>query len=162
MVDVGAKAVTARVAVAMSRVRLASEAYAAVLANTAAKGDVVAVAEIAGIQASKRTADLIPLCHSLALSSAHVRVTADPVEPDTLLVLACARTVGQTGVEMEALTAAAVAALTVYDMTKAMSKGSVIGDTQLLVKTGGRSGTYRAAVDPALLAAVPAEWDTGN
>ena len=158
MVDVGAKATSSRLAVAMSRVTLSAAAFEAVQKNALAKGDVLTVAKVAGIQAAKRCADLIPLCHSLALSSAQVHIVPDPLQPNTLLLLACARTAGQTGVEMEALTAASVASLTVYDMTKAMSKASVIADTRLLLKLGGKSGRFEAEVDAGVLAAVPREW----
>jgi len=158
MVDVGGKAATRRLAIAMSRITLSAAAFAATCDNALAKGDVLTVAKIAGIQAAKRCAELIPLCHTLSLSSAQVHIAPDASRPHTFLLLACARTAGQTGVEMEALTAASVASLTVYDMTKALSKASVIGDTRLLLKLGGKSGRFEADVEPEVLAAVPADW----
>ena len=140
MVDVGEKPVTARVATAQARVRMGAEALAA-LAEGAAKGDVLAAARIAGIQAAKRTGELIPLCHPLPLDG----VTVD-LAPDAhgVRVEATVRCTGRTGVEMEALTAATVAALTVYDMLKAVDRGMVIEDVRLLAKSGGRSGTWRS------------------
>jgi cyclic pyranopterin phosphate synthase len=135
MVDVGAKDVTERRAVARAVVRMAPETAAALARGDAPKGDVIGTARIAGIQAAKRTAELIPLCHPLSLSSVDVRaeLTDDGVEIETE-----ARTTGQTGVEMEALTAAAVAALTVYDMVKGIERGVEITEVVLLEKSGGR------------------------
>ncbi len=141
MVDVSAKAVTAREAVATGTITMGAEASAAIHDGRVAKGDVLAVARIAGIQAAKRTSDLIPLCHPLGLSS--VVVDFERIE-NGLRATATARTSGQTGVEMEAMTAAAVALLTVYDMAKAIDKAMVIGEIRLLSKSGGKSGDWRA------------------
>jgi len=135
MVDVGDKQVTDRRAVARAVVRMSHETAAAVARGDAPKGDVVSTARIAGIQAAKRTAELIPLCHPLPLSFVDVRIQVldDRVEIETE-----ARTSGQTGVEMEALTAASVAALTVYDMVKGIERGVEIAEVTLLEKSGGR------------------------
>ena len=143
MVDVGGKAVSERRAVARAEVRMSPETARAVEAGDAPKGDVVSTARIAGIQAAKRTAELIPLCHPLALSFADVAVH---VEPDAGVVAleAEARTSAQTGVEMEAMTACAVAALTVYDMVKGLERGVEIGPLALVEKTGGREPWRRA------------------
>ena len=138
MVDVSHKADTKRTARAHAFVRMSPEVLAALPNNP--KGDPLAVARIAGIQAAKRTAELIPLCHSLPLSHADVAIMP---EPDGLRVIASAATTAQTGVEMEALTAASVAALTIYDMTKALDKRIEIQDVYLLEKTGGKSGDFR-------------------
>jgi len=138
MVDVSHKAETKRTARAHAFVRMSPEVLAALPSNP--KGDPLAVARIAGIQAAKRTAELIPLCHSLPLSHADVAIMP---EPDGLRVIASVVTTAQTGVEMEALTAAAVAALTIYDMTKALDKRVEIQDVYLLEKTGGKSGDFR-------------------
>jgi cyclic pyranopterin phosphate synthase len=140
MVDVSGKAETAREAVARGRVRLAPETLAMVTAGRVGKGDVIGIAEIAGIMGAKRTAELIPLCHPLALSSVTVRVTV--AEPG-LVVEAIARTTGPTGVEMEALTAVSVACLTIYDMLKAAERGMVIEAIELVAKSGGKSGEWR-------------------
>ena len=141
MVDVSAKAVTAREAVATGHIAMSAEAAAAIAQGLVKKGDVLAVARVAGIMAAKRTADLIPLCHPIALTS----VTIDfGLEPQQVTVTATARTAGQTGVEMEALTAASTALLTIYDMAKAIDKAMVIGGVRLLSKTGGKSGDWRA------------------
>ena len=142
MVDVGAKPPTARTATARAVVRMAPETAARVAAGDAPKGDVVAVARIAAIQAAKRTDELIPLCHSLALSQLDPDVEVD-AEAGTVTVTATARTTDRTGVEMEALTACAVGALTVYDMVKGIEKGVVVERVELLEKTGGRSGDWR-------------------
>jgi cyclic pyranopterin monophosphate synthase len=135
MVDVGAKPVTERRAVARATVRMSPDTAAAVARGDAPKGDVVGTARIAGIQAAKRTAELVPLCHPLPLS--FVDVTAELGEHEVVLT-AEARTSGQTGVEMEAMTAAAVAALTVYDMVKGLERGVEIAEVVLLEKSGGR------------------------
>jgi cyclic pyranopterin phosphate synthase len=135
MVDVGAKAVTDRRAVAGAVVRVAAATAEAIRAGDAPKGDVVGTARIAGIQAAKRTAELVPLCHPLPLSFVDVRIT---VADDREEIEAEARTSAQTGVEMEALTAASVAALTVYDMVKGIERGVVIESVRLLEKTGGK------------------------
>lgn len=139
MVDVSEKAVTAREALAEGFVRMDAATLALALSGDAKKGDVRATAEIAGIMAAKKTSDLIPLCHPLALSKVEVRV-----EPGDrgLSVTARVRTTGQTGVEMEALTAVSVACLTVYDMLKAADKAMTIENVRLLTKTGGKSGDW--------------------
>jgi cyclic pyranopterin phosphate synthase len=139
MVDVSDKAVTAREALAEGFVRMDAATLALALSGDAKKGDVRATAEIAGIMAAKKTADLIPLCHPLALSKVEVRV--EPGQ-DGLSVTARVRTTGQTGVEMEALTAVSVACLTVYDMLKAADKAMTIENVRLLTKTGGKSGDW--------------------
>jgi len=142
MVDVGAKPATSRSATARAVVRMAPETAARVAAGDAPKGDVVAVARIAAIQAAKRTDELIPLCHSLALSSLDPEVEVDAAA-GTVTVTATARTTDRTGVEMEARTAAAIGALTVYDMVKGIEKGVVVERVELVEKTGGRSGDWR-------------------
>jgi cyclic pyranopterin phosphate synthase len=144
MVDVSGKDVTEREALAEAVVVLSPEAFAAVREGNAPKGDVLASARIAGIMAAKKTAELIPLCHPLSLSKADVDF--DWLDDRTAIrVTALAKTSGQTGVEMEALTAATVAALTIYDMVKAIDKGTVIEGIRLVRKSGGRSGDYKAA-----------------
>jgi cyclic pyranopterin phosphate synthase len=142
MVDVGDKPATERRAVARAVLRVQPETAARVQAGDMPKGDVVAVARIAGIQAAKRTAELIPLCHPLPLSFVDVEVSVD-ASTGAIELRAEARTTGPTGVEMEALTAATVAALTVYDMVKAVERGAEITDVALLEKSGGRSGEWR-------------------
>jgi cyclic pyranopterin monophosphate synthase len=144
MVDVSGKAPTARVAVAEGHVVMAPETLAHVTAGTAKKGDVLGVARLAGIMAAKKTSDLIPLCHPLALSKVALDLIADPDLPG-VRITATVATTGPTGVEMEALTAVSVAALTVYDMLKAVEKGMTIGAIRLTRKEGGKSGTYEAA-----------------
>ena len=144
MVDVSGKPDTARTAEARGRVRMRPETLALALSGGGAKGDVRAVAEIAGVMAAKRTADLIPMCHPLALSSVKVEVTA-LADGSGLCVSARVRTTGPTGVEMEALTAVSVACLTLYDMLKAAEKGMVIEDVRLITKTGGKSGDWAAS-----------------
>src|ERR671918_1484027 len=140
MVDVGDKQVSDRRAVARAVVRMSAETLDAVRRGDAPKGDVVGTARIAGIQAAKRTAELVPLCHPLPLSYVDVAVELD----DTTVVLTAeARTSAQTGVEMEAMTAAAVAALTVYDMVKGLERGVTIGPVELLEKTGGKQDWRR-------------------
>ena len=146
MVDVGEKPATERRAVARAVVRVSSQTARAVLVGNAPKGDVLGVARIAGIQAAKRTAELIPLCHPLPLSFVGVEGSID-ADAGTITLTAEARTTGPTGVEMEAMTAASVAALTVYDMVKGMERGAEIAEVVLLEKSGGRSGHWtRAAV----------------
>jgi cyclic pyranopterin phosphate synthase len=144
MVDVSGKAVTTRSATAIGEVQMRAETLAAILGGNAAKGDVIATARIAGIMAAKRTSDLIPLCHPLAIA----KVTLD-IEPDKALpglrIAATVKVEGKTGVEMEALTAASVACLTIYDMAKAIEKGMVISGIRLIEKTGGKSGAWHAA-----------------
>jgi cyclic pyranopterin monophosphate synthase len=142
MVDVGAKAVTDRRAVAEGSVRMTPETAAAVASGNAPKGDVVSTARIAGIQAAKRTSELIPLCHPLALSFVDVAIEVDATA-GLVSIRAEARTSGQTGVEMEALTACSVAALTVYDMVKGLERGVEIADVRLVEKSGGKSGDWR-------------------
>jgi cyclic pyranopterin phosphate synthase len=143
MVDVSAKAVTARTAIAEGFVSMLPETLALVTTGEAKKGDVLAAARIAGIMAAKRTHELIPLCHPLAITKATIdfEMRADPCG---IAVTAEVKVTGQTGVEMEALTAVSVACLTIYDMLKAADRGMVIGPVQLVEKTGGRSGTWRA------------------
>jgi cyclic pyranopterin phosphate synthase len=140
MVDVSEKAVTRREAVASACVVMQPATLALVVAGKAAKGDVLAVARVAGILAAKRTAELIPLCHPLPLESVKIELTPEP--PDRLRVVARAVVVARTGVEMEALTAASVAALTLYDMCKAVDRAMVITDVRLEEKSGGRSGHF--------------------
>jgi cyclic pyranopterin phosphate synthase len=140
MVDVGGKAVTDRRAVARAEVRMSPETADAVLRGDAPKGDVLGTARLAGIQAAKRTAELIPLCHPLALS--FVDVSAE-VGEDRVTLVAEARTSAQTGVEMEAMTAAAVAALTIYDMVKGLERGVSVESVELLEKTGGKQNWRR-------------------
>ena len=142
MVDVSAKAETVREAVATGRIDMSAQAAAAIAQGLVKKGDVLAVARVAGIMAAKKTADLIPLCHPLALSS----VTVDfDLDEGGVTARATARLTGQTGVEMEALTAVSVALLTVYDMAKALDKAMTIGGIRLLSKRGGKSGDWQAA-----------------
>lgn len=142
MVDVGDKPATSRTATAEARVRMRPETLSMILDGTHAKGDVFAVARIAGIQAAKRTWELIPLCHPLALTSVKVDLAAEG--DHHVSITATCRVSGQTGVEMEALTAASVAALTLYDMCKAVDKGMVIEHVRLLYKEGGKSGVWQA------------------
>lgn len=143
MVDVGGKEATARTAVAEGRIRTSAETAAAIAAGQVAKGDVLVVAQLAGIMAAKRTADLIPLCHPLPLTSVDVELRVDAALPG-VRATATARVDGKTGVEMEALTAVSCALLTVYDMCKARDRGMVIEGIRLLRKEGGRSGTWTA------------------
>jgi cyclic pyranopterin phosphate synthase len=146
MVDVGDKPAADRRAVARAVVRVSRATADAVVAGDAPKGDVLGVARIAGIQAAKRTAELIPLCHPLGLSFVGVEASVD-ADAGLITLVAEARTTGQTGVEMEAMTAASVAALTVYDMVKGLERGAEIAEVVLLEKSGGRSGHWiRAAV----------------
>jgi len=140
MVDVGAKPVTQREAVAECRVRMSAETVALVGGANLAKGDALGVARVAGIMAAKRTSDLIPLCHPLPITSVDVDFE---LETDAVRIIATARVTGQTGVEMEALTAAAVAGLTVIDMVKGVEKGVELEGVRLLSKTGGKSGPWR-------------------
>ncbi|MDG1079935.1 MAG: cyclic pyranopterin monophosphate synthase MoaC [Porticoccaceae bacterium] len=141
MVDVSAKADTERTAIAQSRVELTPAIVSAITDNSLPKGDLFATVRIAGIQAAKKCSDLIPLCHPLPLS----KITVDiELQANSLVISALCKTTGKTGVEMEALTAASVAALTVYDMCKGLDKGMIIGETKLLEKTGGKSGDWTA------------------
>jgi cyclic pyranopterin monophosphate synthase len=141
MVDVSAKPDTSRMATATGTIRMSQEAFDAVRANSVRKGDVLGVARVAGIMAAKRTSELIPLCHPLPLHDVGVTFAPDPALPG-FRVEAVARTIGKTGVEMEALTAASVALLTVYDMAKALDRTMVIYDISLARKVGGSGGDY--------------------
>lgn len=143
MVDVGAKDVTRREATAEGTVTMARETLDTILAGDAKKGDVIGVARIAGIMAAKKTSDLVPLCHPLALNAVEVTIEPDAGLPG-LRVTGTARVTGKTGVEMEALTAVTVACLTIYDMAKAIDRGMVIGGVRLLAKSGGASGEWSA------------------
>jgi cyclic pyranopterin phosphate synthase len=144
MVDVAGKAATRRVAVAGGRIAMLPATLALVRAGSAAKGDVLGVARIAGIQGAKKTSELVPLCHPLALTRVAVDFTLDETA-SAVLCTATAETIGPTGVEMEALTAVQVALLTIYDMCKAVDRGMTIGDVRLLEKRGGKSGDWTAA-----------------
>ncbi|MEM7021286.1 MAG: cyclic pyranopterin monophosphate synthase MoaC [Pseudomonadota bacterium] len=144
MVDVGAKEVTERVATAAGRVLMTSETLALIEQGRVAKGDVLTVAQLAGIMGAKRTPDLIPLCHPLSLSAVQVELVCAP-DPPSIEIKATCRLRGRTGVEMEALTAVSVAALTVYDMCKAVDRAMQITDIRLVHKSGGKSGTFTAA-----------------
>lgn len=143
MVDVSDKAATAREAVAVGEVVMAEETLALIRSGNAKKGDVLGIARIAGIMAAKRTHELIPLCHPLMLAKVELEVEPDDALPG-LRVTARVKTTGQTGVEMEALTAVSVACLTIYDMAKAADRGMRIGGIRLMEKAGGRSGHWRA------------------
>jgi cyclic pyranopterin monophosphate synthase len=143
MVDVSDKAVTSRVARAESYIKMAPETLEIITEGRAKKGDVLGVARLAGIMAAKRTADLIPLCHPLPITKVSVDLTTDATLPG-IRISATVKTTGQTGVEMEALTAASVTALTVYDMAKAVDKAMEIGGTRVTLKDGGKSGRYEA------------------
>lgn len=141
MVDVGDKSITTRMAVAQGEIRMLPATLAAIRDGNAPKGDVLAAARIAGIMAAKRTPDLIPLCHPLLLTKASVDFEIDEAQ-NRVIITATVRCQGQTGVEMEALTAVSVAALTIYDMAKALEKSMVIGAIRLLQKHGGKSGDW--------------------
>jgi cyclic pyranopterin phosphate synthase len=143
MVDVSAKSETVRSATAEALIRMSPAAHAAVVTGSGPKGEVLGTARVAGIQAAKRTPEAIPMCHPLALSSVEISFETDAV-PHAIRVLATVKCKGVTGVEMEALHACAVAALTVYDMVKALEKGIEIEHIRLLLKTGGKSGDWRA------------------
>ncbi|MBK9082984.1 MAG: cyclic pyranopterin monophosphate synthase MoaC [Rhizobiales bacterium] len=147
MVDVSDKAATSRVATAQGKVVMQAATLAAILAGDAKKGDVLGVARVAGIMAAKRTHELIPLCHPLNLTKVTVELVPDPALPG-VVVTATAKVTGQTGVEMEALTAVSVACLTVYDMAKAIDRGMVIESVRLLEKDGGKSGRWTADAAP--------------
>ena len=144
MVDVSEKPVTDRVAVAEGWVRMRPETLALVTAGTAKKGDVLGIARLAGIMGAKKTADLIPLCHPLAITKVTLDLTPDATLPG-VRITATVKTTGQTGVEMEALTAVSVAALTVHDMLKAAEKTIEIGGIRVVLKDGGKSGRFEAA-----------------
>jgi cyclic pyranopterin phosphate synthase len=150
IVDIADKAPTRRRAVARARLEATPETLAAIMGGTLKKGDALAVARIAGIMAAKKTAELIPLCHPIALTRVEVQISSDQISPDqispestSLLIVATAETTDRTGVEMEALTAASVAALTLYDMAKAMERGMRITGVELVEKSGGKSGDFR-------------------
>ena len=155
MVDVSAKPATHREAVAVGCIRMTPNALNAIHHNTIAKGDVLGVARIAGVMAAKRTAELVPLCHPVALSHVDISLTLDHSLPG-IRVEASAVTVAQTGVEMEAIIAVTIALVTIYDMAKSADRGMVISDVRLLRKSGGRSGDYSADADTA------ARSDNGN
>ncbi|WP_334129214.1 cyclic pyranopterin monophosphate synthase MoaC [Sneathiella sp.] len=144
MVDVGEKDITSREATASATIRMAPETLKLIRDGDAKKGDVLGVARLAGIMAAKKTADLIPLCHPLSLSKVSIDFVIDETA-SAIEVQASCKLKGRTGVEMEALTAASIAALTIYDMCKAADRGMVITDTRLLLKKGGKSGTYTAS-----------------
>lgn len=144
MVDVGDKQVTSRTATAQGEVRMTAETLAAIVAGNTPKGDVLGTARIAGILAAKRTHELIPLCHPLLITKVAIEFELDAAQ-SRIVIVASVRCSGQTGVEMEALTAVSVAALTIYDMAKALDKGMEIGNIVLLEKSGGKSGDYRRA-----------------
>ncbi|MEO0402751.1 MAG: cyclic pyranopterin monophosphate synthase MoaC [Pseudomonadota bacterium] len=143
MVDVSDKDVTDRVAIAEAWIKMRPETYETITKGHAKKGDVVGVARLAGIMGAKRTSDLIPLCHPLPITKVSVDLDPDPTLPG-LRITATVKTTGQTGVEMEALTAASTCALTVYDMAKAVDKGMEIGGLRVKLKEGGKSGRYEA------------------
>lgn len=145
MVDISDKEITARKAVACSSIEVTKEIYEAISHGQVKKGDVLSVAQVAGIMAAKKTSDIIPMCHPIALTGVDINFEWE-TESYILKIYAEAKTKGSTGVEMEALTAASAAALTVYDMCKAMSKGMIIGKTYLLQKSGGKSGDYNRNV----------------
>ncbi|SLN37730.1 Cyclic pyranopterin monophosphate synthase accessory protein [Roseovarius albus] len=144
MVDVSEKSVTSRVARAAGHVKMAAETFEIISEGRAKKGDVLSVARLAGIMGAKQTSTLIPLCHPLAISKVAVDLTLDPDLPG-VQVEATVKTTGQTGVEMEALTAVSTAALTVYDMVKAVDKAMEIGNIRVILKDGGKSGRYEAS-----------------
>lgn len=143
MVDVSDKAITARVAVARGNIKMMRETFDIIAKGKAKKGDVLGVARLAGIMGAKKTPDLIPLCHPLPISKVAIELTLDPDLPG-VQIEATVKTTGQTGVEMEALTAVSTAALTVYDMTKAVDKAMEIGGIRVVLKDGGKSGRYTA------------------
>ncbi|WP_171240726.1 cyclic pyranopterin monophosphate synthase MoaC [Ruegeria sp. HKCCA5491] len=144
MVDVSDKAVTDRVAVAAGHIQMAQETFDLISEGRAKKGDVLGIARLAGIMGAKKTPDLIPLCHPLPVTKVAVELTLDPDLPG-VQIEATVKTSGQTGVEMEALTAVSTAALTVYDMTKAVDKAMEIGGIRVILKDGGKSGRYEAS-----------------
>ncbi|MFW5970304.1 MAG: cyclic pyranopterin monophosphate synthase MoaC [Halofilum sp. (in: g-proteobacteria)] len=147
VVDVGAKEATRRIAVAGGRIHMQADTLARIEAGEQAKGDVLGVARVAGIMAAKRTSELVPLCHPIALTSVEVAFEAEPEGP-AIVCRATAQTTDRTGVEMEALTAVQIALLTIYDMCKSADRGMTIGDIRLLEKSGGKSGDWRSE-DPA-------------
>ena len=143
MVDVGDKALTSRVAVARAQIRMKPETLSAISASELSKGDALATARIAAIQAAKKTSDLIPLCHPLPITKVAVELRADLALPGIVIEVTC-KVRGQTGIEMEALTAASVAALTIYDMAKSIDRGMVIEEVMLIEKSGGKTGEWRS------------------
>jgi len=143
MVDVSEKAVTTRVAIAAGRVKMSRETLEIITEGRAKKGDVLGVARLAGIMGAKKTSELIPLCHPLPVTKVAVELSSDSDLPG-IMIEATVKTTGQTGVEMEALTAVTTAALTLYDMVKAVDKSMVISDVRLILKEGGKSGRYEA------------------
>ena len=143
MVDVGGKAVTDRIAIAACYIKMKQQTFDTITEGRAKKGDVLGVARLAGIMAAKRTSDLIPLCHPLPISKVSIDLEPDP-DLTGIRIRATVKTTGQTGVEMEALTAANIAALTVYDMCKAVDKGMEVGGLHVVLKDGGKSGRYEA------------------
>ena len=143
MVDVWDKAVTSRLAVARAQIRMKPETLSVILASELSKGDALATARIAAIQAAKKTSDLIPLCHPLPITKVSVELRADHALPGLVIEVTC-KVRGQTGIEMEALTAASVAALTVYDMAKSIDRGMVIEQGMLIEKSGGKTGEWRS------------------
>ncbi|MEC7488452.1 MAG: cyclic pyranopterin monophosphate synthase MoaC [Pseudomonadota bacterium] len=145
MVDVSEKKITDRTATATGSVFVASKTLALILEGSLKKGDVISTARLAGIMAGKRTADLIPLCHPLSLNKIDVELTCDPKRNAVDIVATC-RVTGRTGVEMEAMTAVSIAALTVYDMCKAVDRGIRLTDIRLIHKAGGKSGEFRAKI----------------
>ena len=151
MVDVSAKTQTVRTAIAVGQVRMQPETFAAIQSGNAPKGDVLGTARLAGIMAAKQTASLIPLCHPLPIQKVSVRIDPDPTLPG-YQIQAEVKTKGETGVEMEALTAVSIAALTLYDMAKALEKSIQIESIRLLHKSGGKSGDYSAADQEQLAA----------
>jgi len=145
MVDVSDKAITDRVARASGRIKMAPETFDILIKGVAKKGDVLGVARLAGIMGSKQTSSLIPLCHPLPISKVSLDLTPDPAT-SSVLISATVKTTGQTGVEMEALTAVSIAALTVYDMLKAVDRAMEITDIKVMLKDGGKSGRYEATL----------------
>lgn len=144
MVDISEKSETARIAVALSSIKVSEEIYEKITKQEIKKGDVLAVAQVAGIMAAKKTADIIPMCHPIMLKGVDISFQwEDDAEDFQLIISATVKTVGSTGVEMEALTAASVTALTIYDMCKSLDKGMVIGPTYLVEKSGGKNGDYK-------------------
>lgn len=144
MVDISEKSETARIAVALSSIKVSEEIYEKITKQEIKKGDVLAVAQVAGIMAAKKTADIIPMCHPIMLKGVDISFQwKDDAEDFQLIISATVKTVGSTGVEMEALTAASVTALTIYDMCKSLDKGMVIGPTYLVEKSGGKNGDYK-------------------
>ena len=144
MVDISNKSETKRVALAQTLMAVPESIYTAITEGTVKKGDVLGVAQVAGIMAAKNTHQIIPMCHPLSLNGIDISFTWDDKTPFTLIIQATVKTTGKTGVEMEALTASSAAALTVYDMCKAIDKGMIIKETKLLEKSGGKSGDYKA------------------